>query len=197
MKNSSALIIIAKFPEKGKVKTRIRELSQSRQVELYRKLLNLTMSKLSSIPGIDTFVAFAPESAGEYFAAFGCALIPLSKGDLGKRMYKAFERVFSNGYQKAVLVGADIPDLGQDIILNALDILSAHDIVFGPALDGGYYLIGMKTLIKEVFESIPWSSEKTLETSLVQAKIICCTVGFTDTLSDIDTIDDVKRAGLL
>jgi rSAM/selenodomain-associated transferase 1 len=197
MKNINALIIIAKYPEKGKVKTRIQGLSDGQRTELYKKLLNQTMEKLSSIPGVDTFIAFAPDSSEDYFKGFGVKLIPLHEGDLGVRMYKAFERVFSSGYQRAALAGADIPDLSPGIIQSAMDILSGLDLVFGPAEDGGYYLVGMRKLIKEVFENVPWSSDRTLEKSLDQSKKFNYSVGFTDTLNDIDTIDDVKRAGLL
>ncbi|MEN8265359.1 MAG: glycosyltransferase, partial [Nitrospirota bacterium] len=62
---------------------------------------------------------------------------------------------------------------------------------------GGYYLVGMRELIKEVFESIPWSSDQTLKKSIEQAKRFHFSIGLTKTLSDIDTIDDVKNAGLL
>ena len=197
MKNNSALIIIAKYPEKGNVKTRIQGLSDEQRVALYIRLLNLTMDKLSSIPGVDTFIAFAPDSTEEYFKRFGVRLIPLHDGDLGIRMYEAFSEVFSDRYQKAALVGADIPDLSESIILNAMDVLSGHDLVFGPAKDGGYYLVGMRKLIKEVFDNVPWSSDQTLEKSLKQSEKFGYSAGFTETLSDIDTGDDVKRSGLL
>jgi len=197
MKNKNALIIIAKYPEKGKVKTRVRGLSDDQRVELYEKLLNLTMEKLSSVPGVDTFIAFAPDSAEEYFKHFGVKLIPLPGSDLGAGMFQAFDRVFSEGYKKAALAGADIPDLSPAIILNAMGLLSTYDLVFGPAKDGGYYLVGMRMLIKEVFEDVPWSSDQTLNKSLDQAKKFNYSIGFTDTLSDIDTIEDVKKTGLL
>jgi len=195
--NKNALIIIAKYPEKGKVKTRVRGLSDDQRVELYKKLLTLTMKKLSSIPAIDTFIAFAPESAEEYFIHFGIKLIPLPERDLGAGMFRAFERVFSAGYKKAALVGADIPDLSPSIVLNAIDLLSTHDLVFGPAADGGYYLVGMRKLIKEVFEDVPWSSDQTLKKSLDQSKKFNYSIGFTVTLRDIDTIEDIKKTGLL
>jgi rSAM/selenodomain-associated transferase 1 len=155
------------------------------------------MSKLSSIPGVDTYIAFAPDSGEEYFSRFGLGLIPLHEGDLGTRMQEAFREVFSRGYQNAALVGADIPDLSATIILDAIDILSGHDLVFGPAEDGGYYLVGMRKMIKEVFENVPWSSDKTLKKSLDQAQKFDYSAGFTKTLYDIDTIDDAKKSGLL
>jgi rSAM/selenodomain-associated transferase 1 len=198
MKNKNALIIIAKYPEKESVKTRLKGLiPDKKRIMLYKSLLNQTMDKLGRIPGIDTFIAFAPESTEGYFSQFDLRMIPLHDGDLGVRMFEAFKAVFNSGYQKAALVGVDIPDLSVSIILRAFDLLSGNDLVYGPAEDGGYYLVGMRNLIKEVFENVPWSSDLTLNRSLKQAKQYGYSVGFTKMLSDIDTIEDVKRAGLL
>jgi rSAM/selenodomain-associated transferase 1 len=192
-----ALIIIAKYPENGEVKTRIQGLNDSQRVALYTKLLEHTMRRLSSLPEIDTFIAYAPEDAGDYFSRFDVKLIALSKGDLGERMYEAFQNVFALGYRKASLVGADIPDLTGSIIQQSFHILTDHDLVFGPAQDGGYYLVGMSSLIQEVFIDVPWSSDKTLEKSLQQAKHYGYSAGLLETLYDIDTLEDVKKAGLL
>lgn len=198
MKNENALIIIAKRPHAGHVKTRLNShLPETKIVEIYSFLLEQTIRKLRSIEGVDTFIAHAPDSAGKYFMNFGLKLIPLHKRDLGAGMYEAFHSTFSAGYRKAVLVGADIPDVSSATILNALQLLSTKDLVFGPARDGGYYLVGMRKLIHEVFEAVPWSSDQTLEISLRRSKQYNYSVGFTERLSDIDTIDDVKRAGLL
>jgi glycosyltransferase A (GT-A) superfamily protein (DUF2064 family) len=110
-------------------------------------------------------------------------------------MFEAFTEVLNSGYKKAALVGADIPDLSASTILDAFTILSDKDLVYGPAEDGGYYLVGMRKLIKEVFKSVPWSSSQTLNKSLKQAKDFGYSVGFTNTLSDIDTIEDLKKYG--
>jgi rSAM/selenodomain-associated transferase 1 len=198
MNNRNALIIIAKYPEKDNVKTRLKGLIPDPQrLALYVSLLNQTIQNLGSIRGVDTFIAFAPDDTEEYFSRFNLKLIPLHEGDLGVRMFEAFKEVFSAGYKKAALVGADIPDLTAAIILNAFDLLQSNDLVYGPAKDGGYYLVAMKTLIKEVFENVPWSSGQTLNKSLRQAEKYGYRTGFTETLSDIDTYDDVKRSGLL
>lgn len=196
--NQNALIIIAKYPEKGQVKTRLNgHLPAEDILKLYISLLNQTVSKLKNIPGADTFIAFAPATAEDYFLRFGTGLIPLNEGDLGARMFRSFNHVFSSGYEKAVLVGADIPDLSVSIIQKAFDLLSGKDIVYGPAKDGGYYLVGMKKLTREIFEKVPWSSDQTLKNSIEQAKKYGHAVAFTETLSDIDTIEDAKKAGLL
>jgi rSAM/selenodomain-associated transferase 1 len=195
--NKNALIIIAKYPENGEVKTRLEGLTDEKRVEIYTSLLESTMKRLSAISGVDTFIAFAPAEAEEYFSRFSVKLIPLSEGDLGVRMYEAFQHVFENGYERASLVGADIPDLSAEIILNSFDLLSDNNLVYGPAEDGGYYLVGMSSLIKEVFEEVPWSSDATLSQSLKQAERYGYSFGFTETLSDIDTTEDLKKFGLL
>jgi rSAM/selenodomain-associated transferase 1 len=197
MINRDALIVIAKYPEIGAVKTRIRGLSDHQRVELYNKLLIDTMVKLSSITGVDIFIAFAPDNAGDFFARFNVGLIPLSGGDLGDRMYQAFQDTFLKGYEKISLVGADIPDMSSAIIKDSFNELREHDIVFGPATDGGYYLIGMKRLIHEVFTNVPWSAGNTLNISLKNAKQAGCSIGFTDELSDVDTYEDAKKHGLI
>lgn len=195
--SKNALIIIAKYPEEGTVKTRLKGvLSDQERLKLYVTLLTHTVEKLRAIRGVNTFIAFAPEGSHEYFSQFNVGLISLHKGDLGIRMFEAFKEVFDTGYQKAALVGADIPDLSASIILSAMNILSDNDLVYGPAKDGGYYLVGMSRLIREVFEDVPWSSDQTLKKSILKAEQYNYSVDFTETLSDIDTIDDLKRAGL-
>lgn len=197
MSHRNSLIIIAKYPEKENVMTRLRDvLTDDERLRLYESLLQQTVHKLKSIPGVDTCIAFAPPDSEAYFSGFGVNLIPLPAGDLGIRMFHAFKEVFMKGYTRAALVGADIPDLSGSIITGAFELLSTNDLVFGPAKDGGYYLVGMSSLIKEVFEDVPWSSGQTLQRSLNKAGLHGYSVGFTETLSDIDTIEDLKRAGL-
>jgi rSAM/selenodomain-associated transferase 1 len=192
------LIIIAKHPDKDKVKTRLKgSMTDEKRVEFYRGLLKDTILRLGKISGVDTCIAYAPHNAEDYFMKFSLDTIPLPPGDLGFRMLHAFTEVFKAGYTKALLVGVDIPGLTESIILEAFKCLSDKDIVFGPALDGGYYLVGMKGLKKEIFFDVPWSSAITLKKSLVRAEQLGYSVGMTEMLSDIDTIDDAKTAGLL
>ena len=197
MKNHNALIIIAKHPEKGTVKTRIKGLSDEQRVQLYTRMLNDTMEKLCSISGVDTYIAFAPSNKKDFFSRFNVGLIPLSDGDLGQGMYEAFHRTFQRGYKKISLVGADIPALSVSIIIDSFNQLSENDLVYGPARDGGYYLVGMRKLIKEVFNDVPWSSPMTLEISMNNAKQAGYSVGLITELSDIDTIEDAKKHGLI
>jgi hypothetical protein len=197
MRNENALIIIAKYPEQGKVKTRIMGLTDEQRVRIYVHLLHLTLKKLSNIDGVDTWIAFAPSEAEDYFKQFSTGLIPLSDGDLGERMHQAFQETFDRGYRMASLVGADIPDLNAGLIIDSFRVLEQNDLVFGPARDGGYYLIGMRRLISEVFRDVPWSSDETLARSIKKALSAGCSYGLLQMLSDIDTIDDLQEAGLL
>ncbi len=198
MKNKYALIIIAKYPDKDNVMTRLKgSMSDEKRLELYISLLKNTIRKLKEISGVDTFIAYAPPKADEYFSGFGVKLIPLSEGDLGERMFNALNRVLNEGYQKAVLVGIDIPGLTSSIVLKAFELLSYNDVVFGPAKDGGYYLVGIKSPAKEIFKHIQWSTDKTLNQSIERAKQFGYSVALTETFSDIDTIEDVKKAGLI
>lgn len=196
MNNRKALIIIAKYPAKERVMTRLRDvLTDDERLNLYENLLQQSVLKLRSIPGVSTFIAFAPSAAEEYFSRFGIPLLTLLDGDLGMRMLHAFQEVFRKGYRHAALVGVDIPGLSISIINRAFALLCRHDLVFGPAQDGGYYLIGMNRPIKEVFSGVPWSSGQTLQKSLHQAELHGLRTGFTDTLSDIDTAKDLQRSG--
>jgi len=197
MKNENALIIIAKYPEEGKVKTRIRGLSDRQRVQIYEHLLRQTMDKLGSIKGIDTWIAFAPSEAEGYFRQFGPGLIHLSDGNLGERMHQAFRETFCRGYRKVSLAGADIPDLSAGIIIDSFRILEQNDLAFGPASDGGYYLIGMRKLVSDVFKDVPWSSSKTLAQSIQKAESAGLSYGLIRMLSDIDTMEDLQKAGLL
>jgi rSAM/selenodomain-associated transferase 1 len=198
MSNENSLIIIAKYPEKENVMTRLKDkMTDEERLRLYESLLQQTVHKLKSIPGVDTCIAFAPPDSEEYFLNFGVHLIPLPAGDLGIRMFHAFKEVFIKGYARAALVGVDIPDLSGSIITRAFKLLSVNDLVFGPANDGGYYMVGMSSLVKEVFEDVPWSTEETLQSSLDKAGHYGYSVGFTETLSDIDTVKDLKNLDLI
>ncbi len=194
--NRNALIIIAKQPEMNSVKTRLTgSMPDKERLKLYISMLESTVRKLGSIEFADPFIAFAPGNAETYFLKFGLNLLPLPEGDLGKKMFHAMSSALNKGYEKTVLVGVDIPDLSELIISRAFELLSDSDIVYGPAKDGGYYLVGFKAPIKEIFEGIQWSTDRTLKQSMENASRNGYSIAFTKTLSDVDTPEDAQRAG--
>lgn len=197
MKNGNSLIILAKSPLKDNVKTRlIGHLSDEERLNLYEYLLKNTITKLSDIPGVDSFISYSPADAGTYFSRFGLRMFPQSRGDIGERMFNAISRVLTSGYRKVALVGVDIPEISDSIVLRAFDLLTDNDIAIGPARDGGYYLVGLKAPVREIFEDMEWSTPQTLRQTLQKASSCGYSTALTETLSDIDTITDVKAMRL-
>jgi rSAM/selenodomain-associated transferase 1 len=192
VKNRNALIIFAKSPESVNVKTRLAShLDEKERLKLYAALLDGTVEKLRDIPGADTLISYAGD--GEYFRKFGLRMFPQSGGDLGRKMHIAIDKVLGEGYLKAVLVGVDIPGLSAEIIRRAFNLLEECDAVFGPASDGGYYLVGLKAPAEDIFTGIEWSTEATLKQTLAKAESAGLKVSFTDTLSDIDRPEDLEK----
>lgn len=192
MKNRKALIIFSKSPGKTNVKTRLSgHLSENERLMLHTALLEGTVEKLRNIPGVDTLISY--DGDGDYLKKLGLRMFPQSGGDLGKKMHAAIEKVLEEGYSKTVLVGVDIPGLSVGIINKSFELLEDCDAVFGPARDGGYYLVGLKSPSEEIFSGIEWSTETTLKQTLAKAASLGLRVSFTDTLSDIDRPEDLKK----
>jgi rSAM/selenodomain-associated transferase 1 len=192
--NHRALLIMAKAPQGANVKTRLRgSLPDAERTELYRRLLEGTVSRLRDIPGVDTLITYHPPGSEGHFRAFGLPVFPQSGGDLGRRMHEAINEALSRGYRQAALVGVDIPGLDADVVLTAFSLLEESDVVFGPARDGGYYLVGLKSPAPGLFEGVRWSSENTLKDSLERARSLGLAASLAEALSDLDTPEDLRR----
>ena len=117
--------------------------------------------------------------------------------DLGSRMSNAFKTGFKAGYTQIIGVGADLPDLTAERIENAFRELDTHDFVFGPAEDGGYYLVGLngdKGLY--VFENKPWSTADLLKLTKAEIETKKHKLVLLEELNDIDTIEDLEKSSL-
>ncbi len=112
--------------------------------------------------------------------------------DLGQRMDHALTMILRHGYQSAILIGTDIPDISDRTYKHAKELLQTKDVVFGPTQDGGYYLVGLKAPHPELFANIPWSSQQVLTQSHAQAEKLGLAVGLLERKQDIDTFDDVQ-----
>ncbi len=192
---------MAKAPEPESVKTRLKEyLTDKERVALYERMLNDTVERLRQVPGTDTFITYssiANLDNGEYFNRFGLPLFPQDGEGLGARMLLALERVLQMGYSRAALVGADIPGLGPGEVMEAIELLDHADAAFGPAADGGYYLVAMKNPHAEVFMDIEWSTPDTLTQTLRRAADAGLITALGPVLEDVDTAEDLRREGLL
>ncbi len=190
----AALGIMAKSPEAGQVKTRLRgHLPDHERVALYRELLSGTVARLRDIRGVDTWITYAPEGGAEYFARFGLPRFAQEGAGLGERMHNALAHLLGMGYAQAVLVGSDIPGLTGETVVGAIGILDGHDCVFGPSEDGGYYLVALRAPAPELFAGVHWSSPDTLEQTLARARELGLRVGLAPTLWDLDTPADLAR----
>jgi rSAM/selenodomain-associated transferase 1 len=120
--------------------------------------------------------------------------MPQSGSDLGERMKQAFNRVFSEGWRNAVLIGSDIPDLTPGVISEALGSLEKNDAVIGQASDGGYYLIGFneKTFLPRMFHGIPWGTPAVFRETMKILTASTRTVHLAPEWQDVDTLDDLK-----
>jgi len=110
-------------------------------------------------------------------------------------MFAAFKNLFKN-HRSVVLIGCDLPDLTSALISKAFDALQSNDLVIGPSCDGGYYLIGLKKEMPDLFKEISWSSEKVLKQTLERAERLSLKVQLLEKLRDIDTLDDLHLSKL-
>lgn len=188
-----------KYPRPGAVKTRlIPSLGQQRACDLYRKLVDHTLGQArqfaATLPGALTVsVEGAPnEEAVREWLGPGLRFLAQLGGDLGQRMEHASRNAFHRGAAAVVVIGADCPELEQRHLREALLTLASHDLVFGPAADGGYYLIGLRKLLPELFHDIEWSSERVLEQSTRAARAAGATWQLLETLRDVDLPQDLS-----
>jgi rSAM/selenodomain-associated transferase 1 len=145
---------------------------------------------------MDRYLACAPSATHVFFKIMeerqGVKVIDQVGDDLGLRMNQAFETMFARGYRRVLITGTDVPTLPLDHFKQALASLENHHLVLGPALDGGYYLIGLKRMAPELFTGISWSTDQVLK--LTQEK--AATLGLKTTLiqpwRDVDTLADLQ-----
>nr|WP_039926143.1 TIGR04282 family arsenosugar biosynthesis glycosyltransferase [Leptospira vanthielii] len=187
------LIIFAKQPKMGKIKTRLAaSIGEEKTLKIYLELLAITKSVTSTLE-VDRIVFWdhLTDDPSQEFE-FGYQNRIQEIGDLGFKMEAAFQMEFQSGAKKIIIIGTDCPFLTKEILQNAFVILDHSDFVLGPALDGGYYLLGMKEFSSFVFHSIPWSTEQVLPLTIDFIQNNNKTVTLLESLCDIDDIDDLK-----
>jgi len=193
-KNSkNAIIIFQKNLIPGMVKTRLAATVGNQQaMEIYRELVAFTHMQAIDVADADVWIFFSEslEELEEKVQKHITAMMVQEGSDLGKRMHNAFETIFGMGYAQAVLIGTDCPEISPEIIETALSSLNKNEVVIGPALDGGYYLIGMKKVHQNLFEQMPWSTENVLPLTLQKIKQHNLSFGLLTALSDVDTEED-------
>lgn len=196
-KIKNALIVFVRKPELGKVKTRLaKALGQDKALEIYKKLLLHTESQIRNISA-DKFVYY--EGATETNDIWDNDIYIKKKqveDSLGGKMAEAFRTVFSKGYNQVLIVGSDCAELTSAVINAAIMVLSSHDMVLGPAKDGGFYLLGMNKMNEALFSLESYSHAKVAKDTLTIADENGITYACTLTLSDVDEVEDVPQGWL-
>jgi len=196
---NKALLIFAKQPLPGKVKTRLSPpFSPQEAADMYRCMLSDTLARVAGLPGVEIFLFFEPScGAADFFRKNfpGIRIIPQQGEGLGERLTKAFEMVFGLGFESVAAIGTDSPDLPLFHLQQSFRLLQDEgaDVVFGPAADGGYYLVALGRPCPGLFRDIPWSTSMVLEKSLEAASSLGLQVKSLPVWHDMDTVEDLKR----
>jgi len=197
-----ALVIFAKAPIPGQVKTRLcPPLTPDEAATMHGSFVLDTLERTKAAVSkfrlpIDRYLACAPSSALAFFKIMeerqAVRLLDQEGDDLGARMDGVFHTLFSRGYGRVVIAGTDVPSLPLETYHQAVQLLDRYDVVVGPALDGGYYLIGLKKVAPPLFRDIPWSTDRVLALTNEKAAMLGLSVGVLPEWRDVDTIDDLN-----
>lgn len=189
------LILFAKSPEVGKVKTRLTpNLNMQQAAGVAKVMLDETLKLATQTWPGKVVLAVWPNLESHFIqkmlSRYNIDSIVQVKGDLGKKMFVAMEQ---NGYPCAVM-GCDVPHCPEKNLLNAYQELSNGKNVIGPTLDGGYYLLGLQQSNSILFDNTQWGGEDVLRVSMETAQLENITFSQLETLSDIDTYADLIKA---
>jgi rSAM/selenodomain-associated transferase 1 len=211
MHTNCRLILFTRYPEPGITKTRlIPVLGSSGAAQLQRVLTEKVSNELKHLRqrfNIPATVHFSGGSVEQMTHWLGSPFVYVKQisGDIGLKMSHAFLSTFQEGIETVVLIGSDTPDITADLLGQAFTALLTSDVVIGPSLDGGYYLIGFKTssathLLPIIFQNIPWSTKDVLPTTISRLNQSGYTYSLQPILQDIDLPENLiyaKEKGLL
>lgn len=196
MGNIQALIIFAKAPVPGEVKTRLQtHLSPEECAALHESFIIDTVRIAKKINEADIFLYCSPGVEHPFFQKvshdFNVRLVTQVGKDLGERMDTAINNGLKAGYKKVVIIGSDSPDLPYEYIEDGFGKLGSFDMVVGPCRDGGYYLIGGRRELP-VFNDILWGSNRVFEMTMKKAVESGITFSILQEWHDIDTWEDLQ-----
>jgi len=192
--SKTLLIVFVKNSIIGKVKTRLaKTIGDKSALEVYNQLLDITEKCVENVKA-DKHIYFSEEVNNSRWVK---GLKFVQEGEnLGDRMFSAFLHGFNQGYEKVILIGSDLPEISPEIIDAGFEALNKNEVVFGPAQDGGYYLIGMTKPQRFIFENKPWSEAGLLQITLEALGKQEVSFSLLQTLNDIDTFEDLKTSKL-
>jgi len=195
--NKKALLVFARTPELGTVKKRLAaDIGADQALRCYELLLYLTLSQALQVDA-HRFLYFHPQKR-ESIPGLSAPLSEICSircqkpdSDLGTKMFAALsETLIKDKCEQALLVGTDIPFLGNEQMQQAFSLLTSADIVLGPTIDGGYYMVGIRKSVlnqPQIFQEIPWGTNKVLQATVEKATAARLRIKTLSTLFDVDT----------
>ncbi len=192
------LVIMAKAPRPGTVKTRLAQsLPPPAVIALYRCLLEDTLALAKSLKGIEVAI-MCPEPDQDELASFSGNNVPVvaQKGKgLAAGLTSVFEHFTADTQRRIIAFNSDSPHLSPSVLESAFQTLVTHDVVIGPTHDGGYYLVGAKAAYPTLFEGDGMGTKSALDRLLSRTQDLGLSTGFTDPFYDIDVAEDLIRLG--
>jgi rSAM/selenodomain-associated transferase 1 len=191
-----ALVVIAKEPVPGAVKTRLApSLGADGAARAAAAMLADTLAVMAQVDA-EPWVCFAPPGAHARMArlAPGCRLLAQVEGDLGDRLAACFAALLDGGAERVVIAAADTPHVPRATYQAAFALLDQADVVLGPTVDGGYYLVGAKTALPELFVGVPMGTDAVLQMTIQRAVQRGLRVATLPMLRDLDRLEDLRAA---
>jgi rSAM/selenodomain-associated transferase 1 len=190
----SCVVVFGREPVSGRVKSRLATgVGEELAAAVYRELLEHTLWVAASIDA-DVVLALAEPPARGWRPERAVEVEVQVAGDLGRRLADAFDRRFAEGYQRVVVAGSDCPELAPHHLEGALDGLTRHPVVLGPACDGGYWLVGVRAPALDLFTDIPWSTPEVLDATRARLRALGVSWLELERLHDLDTEADLRWA---
>jgi uncharacterized protein len=190
------LVIMAKAPRLGSVKTRLAgSLSLQAVTELYRCLLNDTISLTQALNHVEVAIMCPASDVDDLSRAMGktVPIVPQTGPGLAAGLASVFNRFATSSHQRVIAFNSDSPHLPASVLETAFDVLQARDLVVGPTHDGGYYLVGARTSYPGLFTGDGMGTANALEALLARARALGLSVHLTDSFYDIDVEGDLTR----
>lgn len=193
---STSLIIFAKSPIPGKVKTRLTpHITPTEAAELYKAFIVDIIGNTHKLKCERVTIAYTPSNAEATFHSIcgqSVDYLPQKGHDLGERMKSAFKHSFDKGSKRTVIIGTDSPTLPSSYIQKAFDALKEVPVTIGPTFDGGYYLIGLSEQNNSIFDGIDWSTSKVFGQTLARIQAMNKQLYVLPPWYDVDTPDNLE-----
>ena len=187
-----ALIVMVKNPIAGRTKTRLaQDVGDAMALRMYDILLGYTRDQALGLAGVTRYLHYSDyvDSDDDWPGDRFIKLVQVG-ANLGERMATAFDHAFARHHDRVIIIGSDCPGVTTELLEEALAALTTHEVVVGPANDGGYYLLGLRHPHPSLFTDMAWSTPEVLEETLARTQVQGLSTHQLPYLSDVDHLED-------